>query len=82
MMHNQKIRSPELSDVRNKGITLRSSSNVKFKEYKSNNEIYTKSLYVRGCYLWNQLPSHIQNSNTRIEFTYFLTDDLMKTLKM
>ena len=82
MMYNLKIRNPDLLDTRNKGIVLRSSSKLNFKEYKLNSEIYVKSLYARGCSLWKQLPTHIQNSNSITEFNKSLTTDLLKTLRM
>ena len=53
-----------------------------FKIFKLNSEIYVKSPYVRVCSLWKQLPAHIQNVNSIIEFNKYLTDDLLKTLKM
>ena len=82
MMYNLKSRSPELLDCRDIGIQLRSCSNVRFKEYKLNSEIYVKCPYVRGCNLWKQLPAYIQTTNTMLEFKKVLTDDLMKTLSM
>ena len=73
MMYKWKDRTPELIDTRDKGIVLRSSCNVRFKEYKLNSEIYVKSPYARGCKLWKQLPSCIQNANTLLEFKHLLT---------
>ena len=68
MMYKLRDQSPDLIDTRDKGILLRSSSNVTFKEGKLNSEIYIKSPYTRGCLLWKQLPSHIQNVSTLVEF--------------
>ena len=82
MMYNLKIQNPHLIDTRDKGIVLRSSSNVNFKEHKLNSEIYVKSPYVRGCSLWKQLPTHIQNANSITEFNRSLTDDLLEILRM
>ena len=61
---------------------LRSCSNVRFKEYKLKSEIYIKSPYVRGCNLWKQLPSNIQNAETLLQFKHLLTDELMVSLQM
>ena len=82
MMYNLKIRHPELLDTRDKGRQLRSCSNVRFKEYKLKSEIYIKSPYVRGCNLWKQLPSNIQNAETLLQFKHLLTDELMVSLQM
>ena len=81
MMYKQIVRSPELIDTRDKGIVLRSNSNVNFKEYKLNNDIYAKSPHVRGCSLWKQLPATTQNANSLTEFNQLLTNDLIKSLK-
>ena len=48
-----------------------------FKEGKLNSEIYIKSPYTRGCLLWKQLPSHIQNVSTLVEFKHLLTRELI-----
>ena len=81
MMYNMKTSHPDVIDTRDKGMNLRSSSNVNFKEYKLINEIYIKSPYVRGCNLWKQLPSNTQHAETLSLFKQMLTDELVLTLK-
>ena len=81
MMYNMKTSHPNVIDNRDRGIHLRSSSNVNFKEYKLNNEIYIKSPYVRGCNLWKQLPCKLQHAETLLLFKQMLTDELVLTLK-
>ena len=82
MMYNLKIRHPDLLDVREKGMQLRSSSNVRFKEHKLNSEIYIKSLYVRGCNLWKQLSCKIQNAETLSLFKLALTNEIILKLRL
>ena len=82
MMYNLKIRHPDLLDVREKGIQLRSSSNVRFKEHKLNSEIYIKSPYVRGCNLWKQLSCKIQNAETLSLFKLALTNEIILKLRL
>ena len=80
MMYKLRDQSPDLIDTRDKGILLRSNSNVTFKEGKLNSEIYIKSPYTRGCLLWKPLPSHIQNVSTLVEFKHLLTRGLICNL--
>ena len=81
MMYNMKTSHPDVIDTRDKGINLRSSSNVNFKEYQLINEIYIKSPYGRGCNLWKQLPRNTQHAETLSLFKQMLTDELVLTLK-
>ena len=81
MMYNLKIRHPEVLDTRDKGRKLRSSSNVRFKETKLNNEVYIKSPYVQGCNLWKQLPYDIQNAESMVLFKQLLTDEIILNLQ-
>ena len=67
-------------DLRDKGICLRSSQNVNFKEEKLNSEIYVKSPYVRGSVLWKKLPPSIQKANTKEEFNRLLTNNLLESI--
>ena len=67
-------------DVRDKGIVLRSSLNLNFKEERLHSEIYVKHPYVRGINFWKQLPSHIQKAKSKIEFNQMLTEELLDTL--
>ena len=80
MMFALKSRRPDLLDSRDKKIVLRSNSNIRFKEDKSNYEVCTKSPYVRGCTLWNKLPAHIQSVITRKEFDILLTPEILAGL--
>ena len=80
-MYNMKTSHPDVIDTRDKGIKLRSSSNVDFKEYKLNNEIYIKSPYVQGYNLWKQLPCNIQHAETLLLFEQMLRDELVLTLQ-
>ena len=80
MMYNLVWRCPEKLDSRDKGIFLRSSQNVKFKEEKLNSEVYVKSPFVRGSALWKQLPSTIQKAENKEEFNRLLTDNYLETL--
>ena len=48
MMFALKDRRHELLDTRDKKITLRSSSHIKFIDDIPNYEVYTKSPYIRG----------------------------------
>ena len=79
MMYNLAKR-PEFLDLRDKGIVLRSSQNINFKEEKLNSEIYIRSPYVRGCKLWKQLSSNIQRCEPKFEFDRLLTEDLIQSL--
>ena len=47
-MYNLAQRRPELLDVRDKGIVLRSSQNVNFKGEQLNSEKYIKSPFCKG----------------------------------
>ena len=80
MMYNLKINNPELLDTRDKGKVLRSNLNIRFKEYKLNNEICTLSPYVRGCNLWKQLSSTMQNAETLLQFKVMLTHKVVISL--
>ena len=80
MMYNLVWRSPEKIDSRDKGIFLRSSQNVKFKEEKLNSEVYVKSPFARESALWKQLPSTIQKAENKEEFNRLLTDTFLETL--
>ena len=80
MMFALKSRRPDLLDSRDKMSVLRSNSNIRFKEDKSNYEVCTKSPYVRGCTLWNKLPAHIQSVITRKEFDILLTPEILSGL--
>ena len=80
MMFNLVQRRPDMLDLRDKGISLRSSQNVNFKEEKLHSEIYVKSPYVRGSVLWKQLPSRIQKAKNKEEFNQLLTNDLLGNL--
>ena len=79
-MYSLKNRIPELLDTRDKGIELRSTLHVRFKEHKLNSELYIKSPYVRGCNLWKKLPVCVQKAKTKKEFDKLLTCDLIDTL--
>ena len=80
MMYNLVQRRPDMLDLRDKGICLRSSQNVNFKEEKLNSEIYVKGPNVRGSVLWKKLPPSIQKANTTEEFNRLLTDDLLESI--
>ena len=80
MMYNLRLRRPELLDTRDKGKELRSSKLINFKEDKLNYDVYVKSPYVRGCYLWKKLPSCTQYAKTKKEFDSMLTDEILGSL--
>ena len=57
-------------------MTIRNSSDVKFEEVISNYDVHAKSPYLRGCKIWRQLPSYLQNAATKKDFTALLTHDV------
>ena len=80
MMFTLIQRCPDMLDLRDKGMNLRSNENVNFKEDKLNYDVYIKSPYVRGCFLWKQLSSEIQKANTKKELDHLSTDELLEKL--
>ena len=80
MMYKLKDTNPDMLDTRYKGCELRSSTKINFKEIKLNSDIYVKSPYVRGCYLWKQLPLNVQTAKSLKEFDRILSDDLLKSI--
>ena len=80
MMFNLTQRRPDMLDVRDKEIVIRSSSHININEERLHSEIYVKNPYVRGCNIWKQLPAHIQKARTKIEFNQLLTEDLLNTV--
>ena len=67
-MFDLKSRRVDLLDSYDCGIGLRSSTKIKFNVNISNSEIYGKSFYIRGVKYWNQLPSELQTTLTKLEF--------------
>ena len=65
-MFDLKSRRVDLLDSYDCGISLRSSSKIKFNVDISNSEIYGKSFYIRGVKYWNQLPSELYINYIRL----------------
>ena len=80
VMFDLKSRHYDLLDSYDCGISLRSSSKVKFDVAISGSDIYGKSFYVCGVKYWNRLPTEIQNAPTKLEFKQLLTLDIILKL--
>ena len=82
MMYSLSIRRSDLLVVRTRDRVLRSDKCIQFTEDMSACEIYSKSPYIRGNYLWKQLDSIVQHAKTKTEFARMLTDEIIENLKL